>query len=203
MQEVLGLIHKYHEWFYLITFVWTALEGETFVIFAALAAKMGFLNIVGLFTAAWLGSFFGDQVFFWLGRVYGKRILERFPKIKPKTDRVLKAIEKYDVIYIMSYRFMYGIRNISGVAIGLSQLSWKRFAVLNFIAAFIWAFAFCFVGYQFGSVIHHFGRRKSEVVSYTVHELTLTVLGLFVFIVLIRMGVRWFQSRKILPTDEN
>ncbi|MDD5587031.1 MAG: DedA family protein [Alphaproteobacteria bacterium] len=202
MREVLNLIHQHGDLFYLITFVWTALEGETFVIFAALAAQRGFLNIGGLFAAAWLGSFFGDQVLFLVGRVFGTRILARFPRLKPKTDKVLKSLEKYAVVFILSYRFMYGLRNISSIAVGLSHLSWRRFAFLNFSAAFIWALAFCGAGYVFGNVIEHLGRRKNEVVVYSVRELMLTALGLFILIIVTRVVFLRRQARKVKTAGE-
>ena len=43
--------------FYLIAFIWTFLEGETFVLFAGFAAAQGLLNPVVLLAAVWLGSF--------------------------------------------------------------------------------------------------------------------------------------------------
>jgi hypothetical protein len=68
MHQIQDLIHQYHDLFYLITFVWTALEGETFIVFAGLAAQKGVLNVWFLFLAAWLGSMCGDQFFFlWEG----------------------------------------------------------------------------------------------------------------------------------------
>jgi len=196
MQEVLALIRHHGDWFYLITFIWTALEGETFVIFAALAAQRGLLNIWPLFTAAWLGSFFGDQVFFLLGRVYGKRLLARFPRLKPKADRALRALEKYATYFILSYRFMYGVRNVSGIAVGLSGLSWKRFAALNFLAAFIWASAFCGVGYFFGDVVQRLGRRRKEIVEYSIRELMLLVLGIFAIIIISRLVSLRLQAKR-------
>ena len=57
MNEVLNLVQQHGSWFYLITFFWTAFEGETFVIFAALlAAQRGVLSIEFLFLAAWLAA---------------------------------------------------------------------------------------------------------------------------------------------------
>ena len=196
MREVLDLIREHHEWFYLITFVWTALEGETFVIFAALAAQQGHLNIAALFSAAWLGSFCGDQVFFFIGRFSGTRIVKRYPSLKPKLDKALGWLEKYATMFILSYRFMYGIRNVSGIAIGMSRLPWKRFVWLNLAAAFIWAFVFCGAGYFFGDVIQHLGKRKEEVVGYSVREFMLTTLSLFAFIIVIRMWVIYRERRK-------
>src|SRR5438034_5808268 len=42
-------------YFYLIAFIWTFLEGETFVLFAGFAAAQGVLNPALLFVATWLG----------------------------------------------------------------------------------------------------------------------------------------------------
>ncbi|NTU77005.1 MAG: DedA family protein [Alphaproteobacteria bacterium] len=197
MQHVLELIRQHGDWFYLLTFVWTALEGETFVIFAALAAQHGLLNIGALFSAAWMGSFLGDQVFFFLGRRFGTRIIRRFPRLQPKLDKAFSLLEKYATVYILSYRFMYGIRNISGIAIGMSRLPWRRFALLNIIASFVWAFAFCGAGYLFGDVIEHLGRRKEEVVDYSVREFMLAALGIFSLIIISRLAVLYWQRRKV------
>ncbi len=187
------LAHHYGNLFYLITFLWTAVEGETFVIFAGLLAQKGYLNIAALFAAAWLGSFCGDQIVFALGRRYGLHILERFPKIKPGVENAIGWLEHYAVIFILSYRFMYGVRNVSGVAIGMSRLPWKKFALWNCIAAFIWAFAFAGAGYIFGDFISQLGRHKEEVVTYSVREAMLSVLGLFALIIVIKLGVIQFH----------
>ena len=91
---------------------------------------------------------------------------------------------------------MYGVRNVSGIAVGLSKLPWKRFAALNALASFIWAMAFCGAGYLFGNVIEHFGRHKEEVVDYSVREVMLTVLGLFALVVILRLIIHRWQRRK-------
>ncbi len=83
MNEIYQLIQNYGDWIYLIAFFWAALEGETFVIFAGLAAQRGYLNIYELIFSVGLGSLVGDQICFWLGRCYGARILHHFPKLEP------------------------------------------------------------------------------------------------------------------------
>jgi membrane protein DedA with SNARE-associated domain len=182
------LAHHYGTLFYFITFLWTAIEGESFVIIAGLLAQKGYLNIAALFMAAWLGSFAGDQIVFFLGRRYGKRILDHFPKIEPAVERAIGWLERYAVVFILSYRFIYGVRNVSGVAIGMSHLPWKKFAIWNCAAALVWAIAFIGFGYLFGDVIAHM-HHKEEVVSYSVREMMLTVLGLFACIILMKLVV--------------
>lgn len=192
MQDVRTLIAHHGDMFYLITFLWTALEGETFVIFAGLAAQKGMLNFWLLFLAAWGGTFCGDQLFFITGRKFGIHILDYMPKLKAPVDRALGWLERHAAVFILAYRFMYGIRNISGVAIGMSHLSWKKFAAWNAVAAFIWAAAFAGFGYLFGDVIAHM-HHKHQVVEESVRQVLLTGLGLFLIIVTFRLGIMWYQ----------
>lgn len=148
--DIYALIEQYREWFYVITFIWTFLEGETFVIFAGAAASQGLLHIYWLIAAAWLGSFCGDQLYFWVGRKYGHRLLKRFPKLQGGVNVALDMLHKYHIGFILSFRFIYGVRNFSSLAMGMSMISWPRFAMLNFIAAGLWANAFSWVGYLLG-----------------------------------------------------
>lgn len=190
MSEVLGLIQEHGELFYLITFFWTALEGESFVIFAALAAQRGLLSIELLFLAAWLGSFCGDQAYFYIGRNFGSWILRRFPKIETKLSKVFSWVEYNSTLFILTYRFMYGIRNISSVALGMSKLSWLRFLWLNCLAAAIWAGSFCSFGYFFSYIMGRFSKQHEQVVEHgIVYELTISAAVLFVVI----LGVRWIS----------
>jgi membrane protein DedA with SNARE-associated domain len=146
-------IAHYGGYFYLVTLVWTALEGETFVLLAGYAAARGYLNLPLLILCAWIGSFAGDQFYFFLGRRYGTRVLRRFPKWQPGVDRALRLLERYDTGFILSFRFIYGVRNFSSFAMGMSPLRWSRFLILNFIAAGVWAVAFAGGGYLFGEAL--------------------------------------------------
>ncbi|MDR3449111.1 MAG: DedA family protein [Alphaproteobacteria bacterium] len=175
--------------------MWTALEGETFVIFAGLFAQRGMLNIWLLLLSAWSGTFIGDQIFFLTGRRFGIRILDHLPRLKQPIDRALGWLERHAEVFILAYRFMYGLRNISGIAIGMSHVPWRTFMLWNAIAAWIWAVSFAGFGYMYGDVIarmHH----KTEVVNENVRGLMLGMLGLFLFIVVFRLGILWWQKSK-------
>jgi membrane protein DedA with SNARE-associated domain len=172
LQELLLLLGPY---FYVVTFVWTALEGETFVIFAGWAAHKGLLDIRLLILFAWLGSFTGDQIYFLLGRRYGQRMLTRFPRWKPGVDRALDLLERYNTGFILSFRFIYGVRNFSSFAMGMSPLAWPRYCALNFIAAGVWACAFAGTGYLFGEVLN-------EMLGDAAWYVTLGFLVLFILV---------------------
>jgi membrane protein DedA with SNARE-associated domain len=145
---------------YLVTFAWTFFEGETFVIFAGFAAAQGLLAWPLLLIAAWLGSFAGDQTYFWIGRHFGVRLLARQPLWRARVDRALAWLKRFDAGFILSFRFIYGVRNFSSFALGISHVHWRRFLVLNFIAAGLWASIFIAVGYLCG---HTLGRMLGEI----------------------------------------
>jgi membrane protein DedA with SNARE-associated domain len=149
----MSAIADYGPWFYLVTLVWTFLEGETFVLFAGFAAKKGLLRLDLLILVAWTGSFLGDQFYFLLGRLYGARVLDWAPRWRSAVARPLSWLERYDAAFVLTYRFIYGLRNFSSLALGLSDISWRRFLILNFIGAGIWAVTFATVGYVAGAAL--------------------------------------------------
>lgn len=178
------LIKHHGAWFYAITFVWTFLEGETFVIFAGAAAAQGHINIYLLILVAWLGSFCGDQIYFLLGKRFDKWILQKMPKVQGGVDKVAKIIKKHDVAFILGYRYLYGFRNIASVCMGIIQLDWKKFAFWNFIAAFLWANSFAWTGYFFGEVL-------DKVLGDTVEGV---MIGLVVLLVIVVVG-KWVLGK--------
>jgi membrane protein DedA with SNARE-associated domain len=165
VEQILGEIQHYGSLFYLLTFLWTAIEGETFVIFAGYAAHLGLLDLHWLILAAWAGSFCGDQVYFFLGWRYGPRLVKRFPKWQPSVDRAMDLLLKYNIGFILSFRFIYGVRNVSSFAIGLAGVSWARFSILNFFAAGIWATSFAGTGYLFGAAFKELLGKSALYVS--------------------------------------
>jgi membrane protein DedA with SNARE-associated domain len=177
-QTVAHYIDQYGILFYPLTFVWTAFEGETFVIFAGYFASHDMLSLPLLIACAWLGSFCGDQFYFWLGRRYGARVLRRFPKWQPGVDRALRLLERYNTAFILSFRFIYGVRNFSSFAMGMSPLRWTRFLVLNFIAAGLWSLSFACSGYVFGEML-------SAMLGDAAEKLGIVALVIFVVVVVI------------------
>ncbi|HZH27312.1 MAG TPA: DedA family protein [Azospirillaceae bacterium] len=193
MDGILNLIQEYGDVFYAITFFWTFLEGETFVIFAGLAAANEILDIRLLIAAAWIGSFCGDQTWFILGRHYGRRLLVRYPRFQPGVDASLRWLERWNTLFILSFRFIYGVRNFASFAMGMSGMSWARFAFLNFIAAGVWAVAFAGAGYLFGQAL-------GVMIGKHMQAFSLGILGLFVVVIGTKILLHY---RRRAPTAGN
>jgi membrane protein DedA with SNARE-associated domain len=165
--NVHALLTGHGAWPYLVTFAWTFVEGESFVLFAGFAAAQGLLSAPLILLAAWLGSFAGDQSYFWIGRRFGLALLSRRPSWRDRVDKVLGFVRRYDTWFILSFRFIYGVRNFSSFAIGISGVGWLRFLLLNLVAAFVWAVLFVGAGYLSGRAAHralgHYAEKFSMV----------------------------------------
>jgi membrane protein DedA with SNARE-associated domain len=191
--DVKQLIPQYGVWFYLLTFAWTFIEGETFVLFAGYFASQGLLSAPLLLLAAWLGSFSGDQCYFWIGRRYGLRLLSQRPRWRAGVDSALGWIKRYDKWFILSFRFTYGIRNVSSFALGISGIGWRRFLGFNFLAAFLWACAFVGGGYFCGRAMERMlGEIADEVGKVA---LIVFVVGGLGAALLHRLRQRWRRQR--------
>ncbi len=141
------LLSSYGYWLIL---GWTLLEGETIVIIAGVAAAAGHMELWLIILVAWIGSYISDQIYFTIGRKFGPYLLQRFPWAQKPVDRAGRLLLKYDLWFILSFRFIYGVRNVTPPALAIAGVSHKRFAMLNFIAAGLWANCFAFAGYLFG-----------------------------------------------------
>ncbi len=151
------LITEYHYLTYPIVLLATFIEGETIVILLGAAASAGELpiNVELLALAAFTGSFCGDQLYYFIGRRYGAPLLNRWPTLGPKIEWAFQLVKDHPTLFILSFRFIYGIRNIAPFVIGISGVPRMRYLVLNFIAAQVWAHSFAWGGYLLGKALEH------------------------------------------------
>jgi membrane protein DedA with SNARE-associated domain len=148
----------------LAVFLGAAAEGETAAFLGGVLAHRHLLTYWQAAVAAALGSFVADQAFFLVGRHAGKwRFVRRFTQSKAMSH-VTRLLETYPTGFILSFRFIYGVRTVSPIAIGLSSIPAWRFVFLNFIAAVIWGIVITAVGYLFGNAVEAlFGRLRLHI----------------------------------------
>jgi membrane protein DedA with SNARE-associated domain len=112
---------------YTAVFVGTFLEGETVLLLAGFAAHRGYLSLPGIMVIACFASFLGDQLYFYLGRRYGIRLTDRFPKLKTKVEDFRTLLHRFHVPVILSLRFLYGLRIAGPIALGMTGITWLRY----------------------------------------------------------------------------
>lgn len=141
---------------YLAVLIGTFLEGETILVLGGLAAHLGFLQLEWVIVSAFIGSFSGDQLYFYVGRFYGPRILAKRLSWQASADKVYRHLHRHKNFLILTFRFYYGLRNVTPFAIGASQVSPLRFFALNMIGAIVWAIMLGILGFAFGEAFRLF-----------------------------------------------
>jgi len=130
-----------------------AFEGQTAVIAGGVLAREQILSPAIVVLAAALGSGIVDYLLFVLGRSFRHTQWVQKVAAKPAFDRALLLIERYPARFILSFRFLYGLRAAGPVAVGVSAVSTRKFALLNAVAAGVWAGVFVALGYVFGPAV--------------------------------------------------
>lgn len=138
---------------YFALFIGCLLEGETLLILAGIAAHGGYLFFPTVVAIAFVGGTLGDQILFFFGRRSGGAILQRWPRLQKPAERVQRLIERHSSLLIVGVRFMYGLRLVGPIAIGMSAVAPLRFSLLNMLGAALWAVGVAGVGYIFGHAI--------------------------------------------------
>lgn len=183
LTSFLDLIRQHGDVAYSFMFAYAASHSLLLALFAGYAANAGALSLGKVIAVCWLGSFIGDVIRFWIGRHYGARLLDRFPRFERTVQAVVRLTNRHYAWMIMFHRFPHGIRGLAGFAYGISQLPWSTFLALNFVAAGLWSGAVVSAGYAFG----HFSEATMNSAS----------SGLGIAMLAIFLGLSWLLSRKL------
>ncbi|MDR1460776.1 MAG: DedA family protein [Campylobacteraceae bacterium] len=151
MEELLSeLILKYG---YIILFLWCILEGEMALIMGGILAHSGDMNLYWAIFIAGLGGFAGDQIYFYVGRFFKKNINKKLKKQRRKFAIAHILLKRHGWPIIFMQRYMYGLRTIIPISIGITRYNAKKFALINLISAWCWATVTILPAYLLGEHI--------------------------------------------------
>jgi membrane protein DedA with SNARE-associated domain len=183
LASFLELIRQNGDAAYSLMFLYAASHSLLLALFAGYAASSGALGLGTLIVVCWFGSFTGDVIRFWIGRRFGTRWLESFPRLERAVQTAARLADRHYVWMILLHRYPHGIRGVAGFAYGMSQLPWSTFLALNFVAAGLWSCAVVSAGYAFGQV-------SEKVMNDASSGLGLVMLLAF-------LGLSWVLSKKL------
>lgn len=146
--------HLFIEWLkeygYIVLFAWSILEGELGLVMAGIMSHTGDMILPLALIVGALGGFAGDQIYFYIGRFNKKYIHDKLRSQRRKFAIAHLLLKKYGWLLIFVQRYMYGMRTVIPMAIGLTKYSNRQFAIINFISAVFWAALTIIPAYYFG-----------------------------------------------------
>lgn len=146
--------HLFIEWLreygYIVLFGWSILEGELGLVMAGIMAHTGDMILPIAIIVGALGGFVGDQIYFYIGRFNKAYIHDKLRSQRRKFAIAHLLLKKYGWPLIFVQRYMYGMRTVIPMAIGLTKYSSRDFAIINFVSALFWASLTIIPAYYFG-----------------------------------------------------
>ncbi len=161
------------------------LPGESVLILASVyAGATGQLDIAYVIATAVAAATIGDNCGFWIGRIYGVELVERYGRFIDLTESRLKVgrylFERHGGKIVFFGRFVAVLRVFAAVLAGVNKYGWKPFLFFNAAGACVWATAVGLGGYLFGDSIH----RVSGALG--IAALAVAVIGIIAFAYIIR-----------------
>jgi membrane protein DedA with SNARE-associated domain len=118
------------------------LPGETALITAAVLAHDHW-GIEWVIVVAAAAAIVGDNVGYWLGRLGGRKLLERFEFTRRYSERALPPAERFFARHggktVFFARFIAFLRITAAWLAGMSRMAWWRFTAWNALGGIVWA----------------------------------------------------------------
>ena len=178
-------------------FLGAGFEGQTALIVGGILARQHILQLWVVLACATAGSGIVDHLLFVAGRRFRTSRWVLRATQQAAFARALKFIERYPIGYMLTFRFIFGLRVASPIAIGVSQVPTWRFAALNIAGAVIWATAFTMGGFLFGDAVHNLLDKSPHAGRWT-----LMAAGGVVLVVGITWAVRFLSRRRKAVADK-
>lgn len=150
------------------------------------------VNVHLMFLVSMFGVLLGDSIMYWLGRIYGVKIL-RFKPVRrvinlKRLRMVRQKFEQYGNRVLFTARFLPGLRApiymISGIT---RRVSYTRFVLIDFFAAVISVPIWVYLGY--------YGANNRE---WLMAQIKTGQNGIFIAIGLLAVFLlfKWYKSKK-------
>ena len=93
--------------------------------------------------------------------------MNKYPFLKNHSGKVNRLVNKYESLFLIGFRFVYGIRIVTPLILGgMSDIKASRFFVFNFIGSVLWASLIAVFGYFLGEAAQEiFGKIKHLEIS--------------------------------------
>ena len=136
MEDLLSDLSTYG---YILLFLYSIGGGFVGLMSAGVLSFMGKLDLTLSIAVAFIANFLGDMMLFYLARYHKHDVFNYLRQHRRKLALSHLLMKKYGSWVIFIQKFVYGIKTLIPIAIGLSKYNLPRFTILNLSASLIWA----------------------------------------------------------------
>lgn len=140
------------DWGYLALFLYSFGGGFVGLVVAGVLSYAGDLNLFVCMIVAGSSNFLGDQFLFYMARTnksYAKDMMKKYGRQVALTHILMR---KYGSSVVFVQKYVYGIKTLIPLAMGLTKYRFDKFTIYNLFATIIWAVVIGYVSYLMGEV---------------------------------------------------
>ncbi|MCE3037275.1 DedA family protein [Helicobacter sp. faydin-H20] len=168
-------------WGYLLVFVYSLGGGYVAIVAAGFLCSMGKMDISLSILLAFLGNAIGTNFFALMVRMQKKDFEKYLKKHKRKVALAFLWLKKYGIGLILFSKYLYGIKTIVPIAIGVSRYKLKKFYFFNTLACLVWAISVGLVSFFAANFFQNILDKLSFLPTYTAPVL-------FIILMLVILG---------------
>ena len=130
------------------------LPGDSLLFAVGAIAARGSISLWVATVVLFAAAFLGDNVNYWVGRLVGRELVKRFPRLiqQRHLDRTHAFFEKYGRKTIIFARFVPIVRTFTPFVAGMGAMDYPRFLVSSVLATTLWVGLILPAGWFFGNL---------------------------------------------------
>ena len=164
---------------------------------------MLFRSLAGVIAAGTLGSWLGSTITYWVARLVGRPVVERWGKyffISPeKLERAERFMRRYESGGIFFARLLPVIRHLISIPAGIIRMGFLKFSALTIVGAAIWCSVLAWLGGKVGDKLRAEGKNPLDpeaLVAAVKHESHWIIGAVLVVCVLYFVGMKMSASKE-------
>ena len=138
---------------YIILFLYSLGGGMVAIIAAGVLSYSGQMDLTVSIIIAFVANTLGDTLLFYMSRYNKPAMIPYIRKHRRKLALSHILMKRYGDRIIFFQKFVYGIKTLIPLTIGLTKYSFTKFNILNALSALIWAVALGYASYTAGDVL--------------------------------------------------
>lgn len=166
------------DWGYIALFLYSFGGGMLALAIGAVFASSGDLNIWFVIAIAAISNFIGDQFLFTLARNNKQYAKDMMQKHKRKIAYSHLLMRKYGALVVFIQKYLYGVKTLVPLAMGLTKYDIKKFMMFNLLASLLWGFVVGFIAFSLGRM---FIDSLDQIKEYGLGILIVIILLLYFF----------------------
>ena len=138
---------------YIGLFLYSLGGGFVALMAAAVLASQGKMDIGIVMGVAFVANFVGDTLLFYMARYHKNDMMNYLRKHRRKLALSHLLMKRHGAWVIYMQKFVYGIKTLIPLAIGITKFPFVKFTINNFFAAIVWVVVIGLGSYVAGDVL--------------------------------------------------